>query len=139
MTNRPIHVEQSNNINNSYHVSPTQFCCPKVPKLKELVVDLTEKCNLVVAKYNQVVAEYAALKACLTEYEHCLNTTSRNSSKPPSSDGLTKPNVPDKKKPKSKRPSGGQPGHDGATLNRSDRVDHIEDHPPPCVRGVWAR
>ena len=55
----------------------------EVSKLKELVVNLTEKCNLVVAKYNQVVAEYAALKARFTESEHRLNKTSRNSHKPP--------------------------------------------------------
>ena len=62
-------------------------------------------------------------------YEHCLNTTSRNSSKPPSSDGLSNPQAA-VKPPKGGRPSGGQAGHQGHTLRRSPNVDHILDHRP---------
>ena len=92
------------------------------------ISDLTEK-------YDRLLGEYADLKARHTEYEHRLNKTSRNSHKPPSTDGLAKPKASGKKKPKNSRQSGGQPGHDGATLNRSDRVDHIEDHYPSVCAG----
>jgi|GEM_PF-4288865 len=74
------------------------------------VADLTEKDN-------QVVAENTDLKARLEEYEHHLKKMSHNSGKPPSSDGLRKPKASGKKKSKSKRPSGGQPGHDLSTYH----------------------
>ena len=51
-----------------------------------------------------------------------LNLNSRNSSKPPSSD----PNRVKKSRAKSKRPVGGQPGHDGTTLYKVDDPDEIK-------------
>ena len=50
-----------------------------------------------------------------------LNLTSRNSSKPPSSD----PNREKKKRTKSNKPPGGQPGHPGCTLQPVDDPDDI--------------
>lgn len=54
------------------------------------------------------------LEAEIAELKERLNRNSRNSSKPPSSDG---PEVPPKtnRKPKSNRNCGGQPGHKGST------------------------
>ena len=110
-----------------------------VSKLKALVVDLTEKCNQVVAKYNQLFAKYnqllaenAALQARLAKSKQRLKKTSRNSNKPPSTDGLAKPKASGKKAT-SDLPSGGQPGHTGHTISRSDHVDHIEDHQPRAI------
>ena len=51
-----------------------------------------------------------------------LGLNSRNSSKPPASD----PNRPRKKRTRSKRPSGGQPGHVGKTLEPVDDPDEVE-------------
>jgi transposase len=73
---------------------------------------------------------------CLSLQER-LALTSRNSSKPPSQDGYTKP------KPKSLRgttgkKSGGQPGHPGATLHPVENPDQIRVHPLstcPCGCG----
>ena len=113
----------------------------EVSKLKALVVDLTEKWNLVVAKYNQLLAKYnqllaenAALQARLAKSKQRLKKTSRNSNKPPSTDGLAKPKASGKKAT-SDLPSGGQPGHTGHTISRSDHVDHIEDHHPTVCAG----
>jgi transposase len=69
-----------------------------------------------------------ALEARIQALEAQLAKNSRNSSKPPSNDGLKKP------KPKSRRqrtgkPSGGQKGHIGYRLEPVAKPQHIEVHP----------
>lgn len=59
---------------------------------------------------------------------------SHNSSKPPSSDGLSKPK-PKSLRPPSERPTGGQPGHSGHTLPIADKPDRTVRHPVQrCTR-----
>ena len=81
------------------------------------------------ALIGELWARVAALTAAVAELHGRLAKNSRNSSKPPSSDGLNKP------KPKSLRtpgekPSGGQAGHAGHTLERVTPPDRIETHGP---------
>ena len=58
--------------------------------------------------------------AALKELQARLEKDSRNSSKPPSSDGYRKPNrTTSLEKAGAKEPTGGQPGHDGYTLTPS--------------------
>jgi transposase-like protein len=59
--------------------------------------------------------------------EQKLATNSRNSSKPPSSDGYNKPK-PKSLRKKGRRKSGGQPGHGGKTLEFSKDPDRIIKH-----------
>jgi len=68
------------------------------------------------------------LESRVKDLESRLNLNSRNSGKPPSSDGYAKKNrktigTKDKK-------VGGQPGHKGNTLKQSSEPDHIEYHNP---------
>ena len=59
--------------------------------------------------------------------EQKLALNSRNSSKPPSSDGYNKPK-PKSLRKKGRRKSGGQPGHTGKTLEFSKDPDRIIKH-----------
>jgi len=60
--------------------------------------------------------------------EERLAKDSHNSSKPPSSDGMNKPK-PKSLRPRSERPTGGQPGHPGHTLRMVDKPDRSVRHP----------
>lgn len=66
--------------------------------------------------------------AALKELQARLGKTSQNSSKPPASDGYRKPNRTESLRKAGQKPTGGQPGHEGQTLTRSDHPDRIETH-----------
>jgi transposase len=99
-------------------------------KLDAVLADLAEARRQTadaVEALTQATAEIAELRARLKK-------TSKNSSKPPSSDGLAKPE-PKSRREKTGRPVGGQPGHPGSTLALvADPEQTIAYEPVRCRR-----
>jgi transposase len=89
------------------------------------------------AQNAQLQAGLAAAIARIEELEARLGMTSRNSSKPPSSDGLGKP-APKSLRKKSKQGPGRPKGQDGLTLCQVDDPDHEVRHEPRVCCGCGA-
>ncbi|WP_460764210.1 DUF6444 domain-containing protein, partial [Nocardiopsis oceani] len=70
----------------------------------------------------------------ITELQAQLGRTSRNSSKPSSSDDFIKP-APKSQRRRTGRKPGGQPGHEGRTRTQTDDPDHVVQHQPPECQG----
>jgi transposase len=78
----------------------------------------------IILTLQQTVKEQAAVIQSLRDQ---LSKNSRNSGRPPSSDGLKKPRTRSLRK-KSGRRRGGQKGHKGHTLKRVEQPDHVCVH-----------
>jgi transposase len=95
---------------------------------EEAVVALVQT---LLARLESQEQQIAALNARIMELENRLAKNSRNSHKPPSSDGLAKKTKKKKSlRQKTARKPGGQPGHPGTTLYLVDRPDRIIHHSP---------
>ena len=77
-----------------------------------------------------LIALLLAQEARIAELERRLGLNSSNSGKPPSSDGLNKPPRVSSLRERSGKKTGGQPGHPGETLRRSEAPDAVVDHYP---------
>jgi transposase len=84
-----------------------------------------------IARLQERIAEQDAR---IAELERRLAASSRNSSKPPSSDGLDKP-APKSLRGRSGRRPGGQPGHEGRTLRQVAVPDEVVVHEPGGCAG----
>src|SRR5438093_11592652 len=79
----------------------------------------------------ELAQQLAKQGAILHELQARLAKSSRNSSKPPSSDGYGKVKRTESLRKAGDKPNGGQPGHDGQTLMASERPDRVETHEVP--------
>src|ERR671938_1141640 len=79
-------------------------------------------------------ARIAEQDARIAELERQLAASSRNSSRPPSSDGLDKP-APKSLRGRSGRRPGGQPGREGRTLRQVSVPDEVVVHEPGACAG----
>jgi len=92
---------------------------------KETLITIVLTLQQQVQQLQRVVDEQAAIIQVLRDQ---LSKNSRNSSKPPSSDGLQRPH-PRNLRQKTGRRSGGQKGHPGHTLKMVEKPDHVRPHP----------
>jgi transposase len=89
----------------------------------------------VMALFHEVVAQVTVLAQqlakqgeVLQELQARLAKSSRNSSKPPSSDGYGKVKRTESLRKSGDKPNGGQPGHEGQTLRASEHPDQVESY-----------
>ena len=90
------------------------------------------------AVIGELRAELAVAAAEIAELRRQLGQNSRNSSKPPSSDGLAKP-APRSLRKRGARKPGGQDGHPGSTLTPVAVPNEVVPHEPGCCRGCGHR
>jgi len=89
--------------------------------VRDLVHDLAKQIE-------ELAQQLAKQGEALQTVQARLAKNSRNSSKPPSSDGYGKIKRTESLRKSGEKPNGGQPGHEGHTLSASDTPDRIETH-----------
>jgi transposase len=110
---------------------------PPYEVLAALVASLRGELADAVGALEETRAELGRARERITELEAQLRQNSRNSSKPPSAEGLAKP-APRSLRKKSGRKPGGQDGHQGRTLVQVARPDREERHEPRCCSSCGA-
>src|SRR5499433_2800082 len=88
-------------------------------------------CQEMATQVAKLARQLAKQGEVLHELQARLAKTSRNSSKPPTSDGYGKVKRTASLRPSGQKPNGGQPGHDGHTLIASDHPDQTLTHVVP--------
>lgn len=115
---------------------------PDIAKLLQEFAVLREQNMLLLTEVTQLRAENAELRVENTELqvrvaelEAQLRTNSRNSSKPPSTDGLAKPATPKSLRKRTGRKPGKQAGDPGHRLEPSPSPDETFIHAPATCDG----
>ena len=96
----------------------------------EIVIGFVVQLESLSGRVTALDAENATLRTENEALRSKLGTNSRNSSKPPSSDGPGVKPHPKSQRVSSGRKPGGQPGHVGHTLRLVDEPDEIKVHAP---------
>ena len=100
-----------------------------------VVLELFDQIEYQVMKLSKISQDQAE---AIKELQAKLSKDSSNSGKPPSSDGLAKKNIiprTESQRKKGEKPNGGQIGHQGSTLEKSEHPDKTETYSidEPCT------
>ncbi|MDI6811714.1 MAG: DUF6444 domain-containing protein, partial [archaeon] len=98
---------------------------PAVIKHEDIMAVYEAGPEVVIKLIKALIEAIIELKEQVKALEEKLNKNSRNSNKPPSTDGFLKPKS---RRQRSDQPVGGQKGHPGHTLRMVDNPDHIIIH-----------
>jgi transposase len=116
---------------------PAEEGPPSYEVLAALVASLRRELADALAVVDETRAELGRARERIAELEARLKQNPRNSSKPPSSEGLGKP-APRSLRTKSGRKPGGQEGHKGTTLMQVALPDREIRHEPGACRACGA-
>jgi transposase len=97
----------------------------RIPNEAEIRIAFREGEEAVIKLFYETLGKMAER---MQDLEDQLAKNSRNSGKPPSSDGLSKP-APKSLRKRRRKKSGGQAGHIGYTLRAVEKPDHVNVHP----------
>jgi uncharacterized coiled-coil protein SlyX len=101
-------------------------------RLRELLAERDEliaELRVQVAEAGELREQVEQLRREVADLAARVKQNSKNSSRPPSSDGLGKPAPKSLRKPGGRRP--GRPkGQPGATMSLTDHPDHVIGHEP---------
>jgi transposase len=96
----------------------------QLPTDDEIRATYDQGVDAIIDLFHRTIGQLAARVQAL---EDRVSKNSRNSGKPPSSDGLSKP-APKSQRKRHGRKSGGQPGHEGHSLKAVAHPEHVEVH-----------
>jgi transposase len=105
----------------------SQYTPSKPISRDEILAVYSQGEDAVVNLVEELLSKIVMLESRLEAVENQQSKNSKNSSKPPSSDGFGKRTK--SLRGKSEKKSGGQPGHPGSTLEWSEKVDDTIVHP----------
>lgn len=108
-------------------------CSPKNTSQKDQITLDRQVFDSLLDRIRELEALVARQAERIKELEDRLSKNSRNSSKPPSSDGYTKPSPKSRRKKTGRKP-GGQPGHKPARLEPVANPDRIIEHKPDICK-----
>ena len=115
---------------------------PSHEKIKEMFLQGEEAVVVLFDEFGSVLIELAGQLQkqgdVIQELQARLAKNSKNSSKPPSSDGYAKENRTTSLRQKGNKSNGGQPGHKGETLNPVENPDETETHEKECCENCQA-
>jgi transposase len=103
-------------------------------RLRELIAERDEliaELRVQVAEAGELREQVEQLRREVADLAARVKQNSKNSSRPPSSDGLGKP-APKSLRKRTGRKLGRPKGQPGATMSRTDHPDHVIRHEPGC-------